>query len=102
MARRCDLTGKESLYGHNVSHANNRTNRRFMPNLQQVTLQSDALRKNVRLRVTTRALRSVQRNGGLDAYLLSRDDAKLAPVGLKLKHAIQRALSSARRSTRAA
>ena len=102
MARRCDLTGKESLYGHNVSHANNRTNRRFMPNLQQVTLQSDALRKNVRLRVTTRALRSVQRNGGLDAYLLSRADAKLAPVGLKLKHEIQRALSSARKSTRAA
>ena len=102
MARRCDLTGTESLYGHNVSHANNRTNRRFMPNLQQVTLQSDALRKNVRLRVTTRALRSVQRNGGLDAYLLSRDDAKLAPVGLKLKHEIQRALSSVRKSTRAA
>jgi large subunit ribosomal protein L28 len=101
MARRCDLTGTESLYGHNVS-ANNCTNRRFMPNLQQVTLQSDALRKNVRLRVTTRALRSVQRNGGLDAYLLSREDAKLAPAGLKLKHEIQRALSSARKSTRAA
>ena len=72
MARRCELTGKESLYGHNVSHANNRTNRRFVPNLQKVTLHSDALRRGVKLRVCTRALRSVQRNGGLDTYLLSR------------------------------
>ncbi|MBW2578121.1 MAG: 50S ribosomal protein L28, partial [Deltaproteobacteria bacterium] len=72
MARRCELTGKESMFGHNVSHANNRTNRRFVPNLQKVTLQSEALRKDVKLRVCTRALRSVQRNGGLDGYLLSR------------------------------
>ena len=101
MARRCELTGKESMYGHNVSHANNRTNRRFVPNLQKVTLHSDALRKDIKLRVCTRALRSVQHNSGLDAYLLSRDDAKLAPVGLKLKHQIQKALSAPKKATKA-
>jgi large subunit ribosomal protein L28 len=101
MARRCELTGKESLYGHNVSHANNRTNRRFVPNLQKVTLHSDALRKEVKLRICTRALRSVQRNSGLDAYLLSRNDAKLAPVGLKLKHQIQKVLSAPKKPKKA-
>jgi len=102
MARRCELTGKESLYGHNVSHANNKTKRRFVPNLQKVTLRSDALRRGVKLRISTRALRSVQRNGGLDAYLLSHDDAKLAPVGRKLKHQIQKALSAPKKATQAA
>ncbi len=102
MARRCELTGKESLYGHNVSHAKNRTNRRFVPNLQKVTLHSDALRRGVKLRVCTRALRSVQCNGGLDAYLLSRNDAKLAPVGLTLKHQIQKNLSAPKKATKAA
>jgi len=102
MARRCELTGKESMFGHNVSHANNRTNRRFVPNLQKVTLHSDALRKDIKLRICTRALRSVQHNSGLDSYLLSREDAKLAPVGLKLKHQIQRALSAPKKATKAA
>ena len=102
MARRCELTGKESLCGHNVSHANNRTNRRFVPNLQKVTLHSDALCRGIKLRVCTRALRSVQCNGGLDTYLLSRNDAKLAPVGLKLKHKIQKALSAPKKATKAA
>jgi len=102
MARRCDLTGKESLYGHNVSHANNRTNRRFVPNLQKVTLYSDALRRGVTLRVCTRALRSVQRNSGLDRYLLSREDAKLPPVARKLKHQIQKTLSAPKKATQAA
>jgi large subunit ribosomal protein L28 len=102
MSRRCELTGKESLYGHKVSHAKNRTNRRFVPNLQKVTLHSDALRKDVKLRVCTRALRSVQRNSGLDSYLLSRADAKLAPIGLKLKHQIQKVLSAPKKATKAA
>ena len=102
MARRCQLTGKESLYGHNVSHAKNRTNRRFVPNLQKVTLRSDALRRDVKLRVCTRVLRSVQVNGGLDTYLLSRHDAKLAPVGLRLKHQIQKTLSAPKKATKAA
>jgi large subunit ribosomal protein L28 len=102
MARRCELTGKESMYGHNVSHAKNRTNRRFVPNLQKVTLHSDALRRDVKLRVCTRALRSVQVNGSLDTYLLSRNDAKLAPVGLRLKHQIQKTLSAPKKATKAA
>ncbi len=102
MARRCELTGKESMFGHNVSHAKNRTNRRFVPNLQKVTLHSDALRKDIKLRICTRALRSVQSNGGLDTYLLSRNNAKLAPVGLRLKHQIQKTLSAPKKATKAA
>jgi large subunit ribosomal protein L28 len=85
-----------------VSHANNKTNRRFVPNLQKVTLHSDALRRDVKLRVCTRALRSVQHNNGLDAYLLSRNDAQLAPIGLRLKHQIQKVLSAPKKATKAA
>ena len=92
MARRCDLTGKASQFGHNVAHSNVKTNRRFAPNLQKVTLHSDALRRVVRLRVSTRALRSVQHNGGLDRYLLSTADAKLAEPGLRLKRKIRKVL----------
>ena len=94
MARRCQLTGKEPRFGHNVSHANNRTNRRFVPNLQKATLYSDALHRGIRLRVSTRALRSVQHNGGLDAFLLSRDDAKLPEIALRLKNKIRKVLSA--------
>ena len=92
MSRRCDLTGTETKFGHNVSHSNRKTSRRFDPNLQQATLYSEALRRSVGLRVTTRALRSVTKNGGIDAYLLGVDDAKLAPEGLRLKRAVKRAL----------
>ena len=75
MPRRCDLTGTGNQSGHNVSHSNRKTNRRFQPNLQQVTLYSDALSRPVPLRITTRALRTVQKRGGLDAYLLKSSDA---------------------------
>ena len=92
MARRCHLTGTETVFGHNVSHSNRKTSRRFDPNLQQATLYSEALRRNVGLRVTTRALRSVTKGGGIDAYLLAVDDVKLAPEGLRLKRAVKRAL----------
>ena len=102
MARRCDLTGKETLFGHNVSHANNRTNRRFVPNLQKVSLYSDTLQRIVRLRISTRALRSVQHNGGLDTYLLSRRDAQLAPVGLRLKRKIKKTLTGTKKADSAA
>ncbi len=94
MARRCELTGKDPQFGHNVSHANNRTNRRFNPNLQKVTLHSDALGRSVPMRISTRALRSVQHNGGLDRYLLSRHDHQLPVPGLRLKRKIQKALST--------
>lgn len=96
MARRCDLTGKATVFGHNVSHSNRKTPRRFNPNLQQATLFSDVLRRKIALRVSTRALRSVQKRGGLDAYLLSTADARLAPEGLKLKRRVKRALAGAR------
>ena len=93
MARRCELTGKEPTFGHNVSHSNRKTNRRFDPNLQKVTFYSDALRRRVPLRVSTRVLRTVQKKGGLDAYLIGTADAKLAPEGLRIKHKVKRALA---------
>ncbi len=93
MARRCNLTGTEPQFGHNGSHSNRRTNRRFDPNLQKTTLYSSALRRKISLRVTTRALRTVSRAGGLDAYLLGTDDAKLAPEGLRLKRQVKKALA---------
>jgi large subunit ribosomal protein L28 len=92
VARRCQLTGTHTRFGRNVSHSNRKTSRRFDPNLQHATLYSEALRRKLALRVTTRALRSVTKGGGIDAYLLSADDAKLAPEGLRLKRAIKRAL----------
>ena len=98
MARRCDLTGKKPQFGHNVSHSNRKTNRRFEPNLQKATLFSNTLRRPVALRVSTRALRSVQKRGGLDAYLLGTDDAKLAPEGLRLKRRVKKILSTGKSS----
>jgi len=94
MARRCELTGKETQFGHNVSHSNRKTNRRFAPNLQKVSLQSGALRRSVRLRVSARALRSVQHNGGLDRFLLSTADVNLAEPALRLKRKVKKALAS--------
>lgn len=93
MARRCDLTGKEPMFGHNVSHSNRKTNRRFDPNLQKVTFYSDALRRPVPLRISTRAIRTVQKLGGIDAYLLKYDEAKLAPEGQRLQRLVKKALS---------
>jgi large subunit ribosomal protein L28 len=90
MARRCDLTGKTVQSGNNVSHANNKTRRRFLPNLQETTLLSDVL-GNVPLRLSTRAIRTVEHNGGLDAYLLGQSDRKLTVEGLALKRRLERA-----------
>jgi len=93
MARRCELTGKEPQFGHNVSHSNRKTNRRFDPNLQKTTLYSEALGRRVGLRISTRALRNVQKKGGLDAFLVGTADAALAPAGLRLKRSVKRALA---------
>ena len=79
MARRCELTGKGVLTGNNVSHANNKSKRRFLPNLQEVSLMSDALERTVRLRISTNALRSVEHRGGLDAFLAKAKDDELSP-----------------------
>ncbi len=93
MARRCDLTGKETQFGHNVSHSNRKTNRRFVPNIQSVSLESEALGRNVSLRISTRALRTVVKKGGLDRFLLTTDDAKLPEPALRLKRKIRKSLS---------
>jgi large subunit ribosomal protein L28 len=85
MARRCELTGKAVLTGHNVSHANNKTKRRFLPNLKSVTLLSDALDRSVRLRISTNALRTVEHRGGLDAFLVKAREDDLSPRAQKLR-----------------
>ncbi|MHA6300312.1 50S ribosomal protein L28 [Devosia sp. CAU 1758] len=95
MARRCELTGKGVMMGNNVSHALNRTRRRFLPNLVNVTLISDALNRSVKLRITTSALRTVEHRGGLDAFLVKQDDADLSPLALGLKKEIRAALAAA-------
>ena len=88
------------MFGHNVAHSNRKTNRRFDPNLQKTTLFSEALRRKVSLRVSTRALRTVSRKGGLDAFLLDTADAKLGEDGLRLKRQVKRALAgSSRKAT---
>ncbi|HEX2115913.1 MAG TPA: 50S ribosomal protein L28 [Alphaproteobacteria bacterium] len=91
MSRRCMVTGKSVMVGHNVSHANNKTKRRFMPNLQVTSLLSDALGRPVRIRVSTRGLRTIEHNGGLDAWLLDTADSKLDQEMRRLKRQIERA-----------
>src|SRR5882757_9428196 len=85
MARRCAITGKGVQVGNNVSHANNKTKRRFMPNLQTTRLLSDALGQQIRLRLSVNAIRTIEHNGGLDAYLLAMADNKLPTDARRLK-----------------
>ncbi|MCY4006292.1 MAG: 50S ribosomal protein L28 [Rhodobacteraceae bacterium] len=85
MSRKCELTGKSGLTGNNVSHAHNKTKRRYLPNLNRATLQSETLGRSFRLRVSAYALRNVDHRGGLDAFLDKADDAKLSPKALKIK-----------------
>ena len=94
MARRCELTGKAVLSGNNVSHANRRTKRRFLPNLCNVTLASDALKKRVRLTISAQALRSVEHRGGLDAYLLKAGNEELSLKARRLKRDIAKVQSA--------
>jgi large subunit ribosomal protein L28 len=94
MSRRCELTGKGVLVGHKVSHSNIKTKRRFLPNLTNVTLQSEILKQNVRLRVSTNALKSVDHRGGLDAFLMKAHDAELSSRALELKRKVRKALAS--------
>src|SRR5207237_3595491 len=93
MSRICELTGKGRQVGHNVSHANNKTKRTFLPNLQNVTLMSDSLGRSVRMRVSTNGLRSVEHVGGLDNWLLKTSDDKLSPKVRKLKKEIAKKAS---------
>jgi len=90
MSRRCAISGKAVLYGNNVSHANNKSRRRFLPNLQETSFMSEALGRMVRLRLSTNAIRTVEFHGGLDAYLTSSSSLKLTPELIRLKKIIQK------------
>lgn len=95
MSRRCELTGKKPQSGNNVSHAHNKTRRRFLPNLNQVTLVSETLGRSYRLRISAAALRAVDHCGGLDAFLAKAKDAELSDRTLKIKREIQKATATA-------
>ena len=95
MARRCAITGKGVQVGNNVSHANNKTKRRFLPNLQETSLVSDTLGQSVKLRLTVNAIRTVEHNGGIDAFLLGTNDSKLTVDAKKLKRRIEKAAAKA-------
>jgi large subunit ribosomal protein L28 len=95
MSRRCELTAKGPLVGHKVSHSNIKTKRRFLPNLCNVTFISDALGRNVRLRVSTNAIKSVDHNGGFDAFLLKARASDLSPRVLELKRQIEKKVGTA-------
>jgi large subunit ribosomal protein L28 len=91
MSRRCEITGKGVLSGNNVSHANNKTRRRFLPNLQEVSMLSDILNQTIRMRVSTRAMRTVEHNGGIDAFLLSTPNRDLPEEAQIVKRRILKA-----------
>ena len=95
MSRRCELTGKGPMSGNNVSHAKNRTRRRFLPNLNDTTLQSEALGRGFKLRISAAALRSVDHRGGLDAYLAKAKDTELSDNAIKIKKAIAKSSTTA-------
>ena len=95
MSRRCELTGKNAQVGHLVSHSQIKTKRRFLPNICDVTLLSDALRRSVRLKISAHALRSVEHRGGLDAFLIKASDADLSDRVLRLKREIVKAKATA-------
>jgi len=99
MARRCALTGKDVQFGCNVSHSMRHTNRRFEPNIQKVTLSSEVLGRGIALRIAVRTLRTVQKKGGLDGFLLGTPDQKLMPDALRLKRRIKKKLSGTRKAS---
>src|SRR5689334_3672632 len=88
MSRKCELTGKTAQVGHKVSHSNRKTKRRFLPNLLNVTVISDALGRSIRLRISANALKSVDHRGGLDAFLLAAKDQDLSPRALEIKRQV--------------
>ena len=91
MSRICSVTGKKPHYGNNVSHANNKTRRRWEPNLQMCSFPSEILGKMVPLRLTTNGIRTIEHNGGLDAWLLGTRDNRLGPAAMKIKKLIVKA-----------
>lgn len=95
MARVCELTGKRVMTGNNVSHANNKTRRRFLPNLTKATLISDVLGRSISFRLSTHALRSVEHNDGLDNFLVKARDSDLSAAALKIKKEIKKKKAAA-------
>lgn len=95
MSRICELSGKSRMVGHNVSHANNKTKRVFLPNLQNVTLLSEKLERSFKFRVSASALRSVEHVGGLDNWLLKSSDEKLSARAVKVKRELQKVAKAA-------
>ncbi len=95
MSRVCELTGKGPMSGNNISHANNKTRRRFLPNLNDVTMISDVLGQSFKLRVSAAALRTVDHRGGLDAFLAKAKDEELSANALKIKKEIQKVQAAA-------
>jgi large subunit ribosomal protein L28 len=95
MSRVCELTGKGPMTGNNVSHANNKTRRRFLPNLNETTLQSEALGRSFKLRISAHALRSVDHRGGLDKFLAKAKDTELSSNALRIKKAIAKSSATA-------
>lgn len=95
MSKTCELTGRTVQTGNNVSHAMNKTRRRFLPNLQTTSLWSDALGENVRFRITAYGIRTVEHGGGLDAYLLKTADEKLSTNAVRVKRRIKQAQAKA-------
>jgi large subunit ribosomal protein L28 len=95
MSRRCELTGKTRQIGNKVSHSNRKTKRRFLPNLLNVTLQSESLGRPVRMRISANALRTVDHRGGLDAFLMAAKDTDLSPKALEVKRAVAKKRATA-------
>ncbi|KFI27980.1 50S ribosomal protein L28 [Haematobacter massiliensis] len=95
MSRVCELTGKGVMTGNNISHANNKTRRRFLPNLNEITLISDSLGRSYQLRISAAALRTVDHRGGLDAFLAAAKDDELSAKALKIKKEIAKAATAA-------
>ena len=88
MSKICEISGKKPMTGNNVSHANNRTKRRFIPNLQNVKLYSGTLQKYINLNITIRTMKTVEKNGGLDSYLIKTNNKNLADTAIKIKKQI--------------
>lgn len=101
MSRRCEISGKTVLAGNNVSHANNKTRRRFLPNLQETSMLSDILGQPIRMRLSTRAIRTVEHNGGIDMFLLSTPNSRLPEEAQVVKRRILRAQAKRQASTAA-
>lgn len=95
MSRRCELTGKAVMSGNNVSHAHNKTRRKFLPNLCNVTLLSDSLKQKIRFRISAQALRTVEHRGGLDAFLAKAKARELSPKALLIKKQVEKKLAEA-------